>query len=183
MEDKRIVELYLARDELAVSATHEKYGTLLLSIAGKILGDNAAAEECLNDAYLALWNSVPREEPINLRAYACKVVRNLAFKRLGFELAEKRSVRSKVPLEELEAALSDGEAYAAFEEVDFSILVNGFLHELKPESRKVFLKRYFFFDTVPEIACDLGISESKVKSLLFRARNKFKGYVRKEVIQ
>lgn len=183
MEDKRIVELYFARDELAVSATQEKYGTLLKSIAIKILGESESAEECLNDVYLALWNSVPPESPENLRAYSCKIVRNFAFKRLRYDLAEKRSVHSQVPLDELEAALSDGTAHNAFEDTDFSITVNEFLGELKPESRKVFLKRYFFFDTVPEIAHDLGISESKVKSLLFRARSKFKSHIKKEAKQ
>ena len=181
MEDKKIVELYFARDELAVSATQEKYGTLLLSIAVRILGDNACAEECLNDAYLAFWNSVPPESPENLRAYCCKIVRNLSFKRLEYNLAGKRSMRSEVPLDELEMSLCDGAAQEAFEDVDFSILVNGFLGELKPDARKIFLKRYFLFDTVPEIAHDLGISESKVKSLLFRARKKFKSYIQKEV--
>lgn len=184
MEDKKIVELYFARDELAVTATQEKYGTLLKSLAVKILGDSESAEECLNDAYLALWSSIPPESPENLRAYSCKIVRNLAFKRLRYSLAEKRSVHSEVPLDELEASLSDGASQDAFSDVDFSILLNEFLGELKPESRKVFLKRYFFFDTVPEIAHDLGISESKVKSLLFRARSKFKSHIlKKEVMQ
>ena len=181
MDDKRIVELYFARDELAVSATREKYGTLLRSIAVKILGESGATEECLNDVYLALWNSIPPESPENLRAYSCKIVRNLAFKSLRYDLAEKRSVHSQVSLDELEASLSDGASQDAFENVDFSISINEFLGELKPQSRKVFLKRYFFFDTVPEIARDLGMSESKVKSLLFRARNKFKSHIlRKE---
>lgn len=183
MEDKRIVELYFARDELAISATQEKYGTLLKSIAMKILGESEAVEECLNDVYLSLWNSVPPESPENLRAYSCKIVRNLAFNRLRYNLAEKRSTYAEVPLDELEAALSDGTAQGVFEDIDFSILVNEFLGELKPESRKVFLKRYFFFDTVPEIAHDLGISESKVKSLLFRARSKFKSHILKREVK
>lgn len=180
LEDKRIVELYFARDELAVSATREKYGTLLKSIAMKILGESESAEECLNDVYLALWNSIPSESPENLRAYSCKIVRNLAFKRLRYDLAEKRSAHAEVSLDELEASLSDGASQKSFDDVDFSILINEFLVELKPESRKVFLKRYFFFDTVPEIAQDLGISESKVKSLLFRARGKFKSHILKK---
>ena len=180
LEDKRIVELYFARDELAVSATQEKYGTLLKSIAMKILGESESAEECLNDVYLALWNSMPSESPENLRAYSCKIVRNLAFKRLRYDLAEKRSAHAEVSLDELEVSLSDGASQKSFDDVDFSILINEFLVELKPQSRKVFLKRYFFFDTVPEIAQDLGISESKVKSLLFRARGKFKSHILKK---
>ncbi len=177
MEDKQIIELYFARDELAVSATQEKYGSLLNGIATKILGESQAAEECTNDAYLSLWRTIPPESPDNLRAYSCKIVRNTAFNRLRYDLAEKRSSHAGVSLDELEETLSDGISPQAFENVDFKIVVNEFLEGLRPEARKVFLKRYFFLDTIPQIAADMGISESKVKSLLFRARSKFKSHI------
>lgn len=177
VEDKQIIELYFARDELAVSATQEKYGGLLSGIALKILGESQAAEECINDAYLSLWRTIPPESPDNLRAYSCKIVRNTAFNQLRYNLAEKRSVHAEISLDELEETLSDGISPQAFENVDFKIVVNEFLEGLKPEARKVFLKRYFFLDTVPQIAADMGISESKVKSLLFRARARFKSHI------
>lgn len=177
VEDKQIIELYFARDELAVSATQEKYGGLLSGIALKILGESQAAEECINDAYLSLWRTIPPESPDNLRAYSCKIVRNTAFNQLRYNLAEKRSVHAEISLDELEETLSDGISPQAFENVDFKIVVNEFLEGLKPEARKVFLKRYFFLDTVPQIAADMGISESKVKSLLFRTRARFKSHI------
>lgn len=177
VEDKQIIELYFARDELAVSATQEKYGGLLSGIALKILGESQAAEECINDVYLSLWRTIPPESPDNLRAYSCKIVRNTAFNQLRYSLAEKRSVHAEISLDELEETLSDGISPQAFENVDFKIVVNEFLEGLKPEARKVFLKRYFFLDTVPQIAADMGISESKVKSLLFRARARFKSHI------
>lgn len=177
VEDKQIIELYFARDELAVSATQEKYGSLLSGIALKILGESQAAEECINDVYLSLWRTIPPESPDNLRAYSCKIVRNTAFNQLRYNLAEKRSVHAEISLDELEETLSDGISPQAFENVDFKIVVNEFLEGLKPEARKVFLKRYFFLDTVPQIAADMGISESKVKSLLFRARARFKSHI------
>lgn len=180
MEDEKIVELYFARDELAVSATQEKYGALLLSVSQKILREQSDAEECLNDAYLGIWDSIPPERPQSLIAYCCKVVRNLSFKRLEYNLAEKRSSHSAVPLDELEASLSDGDDIKAYENVDFSIVVNDFLQSLKPEMRIAFMKRYYFMDTVPEIAADLGVSESKVKSMLLRARKKYKSYLKGE---
>lgn len=179
MEDEKIVELYFARDELAVSATQEKYGALLLSVSRKILGQ-CDAEECLNDAYLGIWDSIPPERPLSLGAYCCKVVRNLSFKRLEYNLAEKRSPKSAVPLDELEASLSGGEDFKAYENIDFSIAVNDFLQSLKPEMRMVFMKRYYFADTVPEISADLGISESKVKSMLLRARKKYLSFLKGE---
>lgn len=177
VEDKQIIELYFARDELAASATQEKYGGLLSGIALKILGESQAAEECINDAYLSLWRTIPPESPDNLRAYSCKIVRNTAFNQLRYSLAEKRSVHAEISLDELEETLSDGISPQAFENVDFKIVVNEFLEGLKPEARKVFLKRYFFLDTVPQIAADMGISESKVKSLLFRTRARFKSHI------
>lgn len=177
VEDKQIIELYFARDELAVSATQEKYGGLLSGIALKILGESQAAEECINDVYLSLWRTIPPESPDNLRAYSCKIVRNTAFNQLRYSLAEKRSVHAEISLDELEETLSDGISPQAFENVDFKIVVNEFLEGLKPEARKVFLKRYFFLDTVPQIAADMGISESKVKSLLFRTRARFKSHI------
>lgn len=177
VEDKQIIELYFARDELAASATQEKYGGLLSGIALKILGESQAAEECINDAYLSLWRTIPPESPDNLRAYSCKIVRNTAFNQLRYNLAEKRSVHAEISLDELEETLSDGISPQAFENVDFKIVVNEFLEGLKPEARKVFLKRYFFLDTVPQIAADMGISESKVKSLLFRTRARFKSHI------
>ena len=177
MEDKQIIELYFARDELAVSATQEKYGGLLSGIALKILGESQAAEECINDVYLSLWRTIPPESPDNLRAYSCKIVRNTAFNQLRYNLAEKRLVHAEISLDELEETLSDGISPQAFENVDFKIVVNEFLEGLKPEARKVFLKRYFFLDTVPQIAADMGISESKVKSLLFRTRARFKSHI------
>ena len=174
MEDEKIVELYLQRSEFAIEATQQSYGNLLITVAKKITKSDDDAAECLNDALLNLWNNIPPARPQNLRAYSCKVVRNLAFKRLTYKLAEKRSVNSELPLDELEAVLPDGDADAQFQDIDFSLLLDRFLRGLKPESRVVFLKRYFFMDTVPEIAKDLKMSESKVNSLLWRARNKLK---------
>lgn len=177
MEDKKIVELYFSRSEFAITATQEKYGALLLGLAKKITGSEVDAEECVNDALLGLWNSIPPAEPENLRAYVCKVVRNLSLKRLSYNLAEKRSANVEMPLSELEEVLPDGAARDALDMVDFGLLLNGFLAELKPEARMIFTQRYFFFDTIPEIAEDLGVSQNKVKSSLRRTRNKFKNYL------
>lgn len=177
MEDAKIVELYFARDELAVSATREKYGRLLYSLAERILGEKQDAEECLDDTLLALWNAIPPEKPESLKAYSCKTVRNLSFGRLSRNLAKKRAANSGVPLDELEASLSDGLSQARFSDAEFGIVLNSFLGKLRPTARAVFLKRYFFFDTVPEIARDLGMKDERVKSLLFRTKKKFIGFI------
>lgn len=177
MEDKKILELYLSRSEIAITATQEKYGGLILGLAKKITGSEVDAEECVNDALLGLWNSIPPAKPENLRAYACKVVRNLSLKRLSYNLAEKRSVNAGIPLDELEEVLPDGAARDALDRVDFMEFLDGFLAGLRPEARMIFVQRYFFFDSIPEIAEDSGFSENKVKSSLKRTRSRFKNYL------
>ena len=180
MEDEKIVGLFLARNELALSAAEQKYGKLLISVSRRVLGSEEDAAECLNDALLALWSRIPPESPRDLRAYACKIIRNISFDRLKRSLAQKRSKASEAPLDELEASLSGGEDFKEYENIDFSIAVNGFLQSLKPEMRVVFMKRYYFADTVPEISADLGLSESKVKSMLLRARKKYLSFLKGE---
>ena len=180
MEDKRIIELFFERNESALAQVSDKYGALMRSVAQKIVGSESDAEECLNDALMNLWQNIPPSEPKSIRAYACKVVRNLALKRLTYNLAGKRSQNQELPLDELEAVLYDDASGEAFADVDFSMLLDSFLRTLTPQARVVFLKRYFFMDTVPEIARDLGMSESKVKSLLWRARNKLRNTIYKE---
>lgn len=180
MEDSKIVGMFLERDELAIEAAQEKYGGLCLGLARRILGSDSDAEECVNDTLLGLWNSIPPAEPDNLRAYICKTVRNLSFKRLTFKLAEKRSVNFEVPLSELETVLPDGAARDAFDRVDFALFLEEFLKGITPEARAVFIRRYFFFDSPSDIAADMGISESKVKSSLWRTRNKFKSWLKEK---
>ena len=180
MEDEKIIGLYFARDELAITETQKKYGTLLFGIAKRILGADIDAEECLNDALLGTWNSIPPAAPDNLRAYVCKIVRNLSIKRLDYNLAEKRSVNSELSLDELEAVLPDGAALEELERIDLSILLDGFLRTLTTETRAVFVRRYFFFDSIPDIAADLGLSKSNVKTSLWRTRNKFKEYLQEK---
>ncbi len=180
MDDERIVGLFLSRDEAAIEAVREKYGVLMFGVAKKITGSEADAEECVNDALLNLWRNIPPAVPRNLRAYSCQVIRNLAFKRLTYSLAKKRSVNSSVAFDGFEAVIFDGEAEARLENVDFSVLLDGFLRSLGTQSRVVFMKRYFFMDSIDEIARDLNMSQSKVKSLLWRARNKLKNSIYRE---
>ena len=180
MEDEEIVGLFISRDENALRAVDEKYGLLLLSVAKKITCNDGDARECFDDALLNLWNNIPPAHPDNLRAYSCQVIRNVAFKRLTYSLSQKRNVNSAVALNELEAAMSDPRAEERLKDVDFKLFLEDFLRSLSAESRVVFMKRYFFADSVCEIANDLKMSESKVKSLLFRARKKLKKRILKE---
>lgn len=178
MDDERIIGLYRERDENAIRLTEERYGAVLLKTAREIVG-SADADECLNDALLSLWQSIPPAEPKSLRSYACKVIRNLAIKRLEYSLAQKRSQNANTPLDELEAVISDTGAEERYSDIEFRDSLEAFLKKLSREARTVFLKRYFFCDSVPEIAHDLGISESKVNSLLHRTRKRLRAFYEK----
>ena len=174
MEDERIIELFNCRNECAVSAVEEKYGRLLFGVAKRLLRFDRDAEECLNDALLAMWETIPPERPDSLRAYALRFVRNISLDRLKYDLADKRSRDLAVPLSEFESILPDSDT---LEQVDFSMLLDDFLSTLTKEARVIFVRRYVFFDTVVDISRDLGITQSKVKSSLMRTRKRFKSYM------
>lgn len=181
MEDAELIALYLARDEQAIRETEQKYGKLCFRLAHNVLGNNEDAEECVNDAYLGVWNRIPPTRPADFTAFLCKIVRNLSLKKLDFNLAEKRNRELTVSLSELEALLPDGCA-PEWECEDLGRLLSDFLRQETEDARRVFLRRYYFFDSVGEIARRYSFSESKVKSMLFHTRNRLRRYLRKEGI-
>lgn len=177
MDDSEIVSLFMKRDENAISETLKKYRGLCFGIAKNILRSETEAEECLSDAMMALWSSIPPQSPENFRAYLCRIVRNQALTRLDYLTADKRLMRSEVSLSEFEEFLPDGAARDALEKAEFTVLLDGFLSKLRTEERKIFVRRYFFCDTVKEISEHFKISESKTKSMLMRTRKKLKEYL------
>ncbi len=174
MDDSRIIDLYLGRNEEAIKQTEIKFSKLCHGIAIGILSNTADAEECVNDTYLGVWNSIPPEKPKNLRAYVAKIARNLSLKRLEYNTADKRSGIA-VDLSELEGVLADHET--VMNEEDIGHLINEFLKSEKEDARNVFLRKYWFFDSVESIAARYGFSESKVKSTLFHARVRLRKYL------
>lgn len=181
MEDAKILALYWERDERAVSETKRKYGALCHSIALRLLGSEDGAEECVNDALLALWNAIPPEKPEPLAAFAGKITRNLAMKRLTRERAAKRSGIT-VSFSELDgcipAAFTVEDALA---EKELTRAIDAFLRTQSREDRNLFLRRYWFFDSIGELGQRFGMSQSKVKSRLQRLREKLKVYLEKEL--
>ena len=177
MEDERIIGLFEQRDERAVSEVKDKYGAVLLAVSKRILHSDSDAEECLSDALMSLWQHIPPERPECLRAYALKLMRNQSLKKLRYNSTVKRSADSTVPFDGIEAVLADKKALDAIESVDLTILLNGFLDTLKPEARVIFIKRYFFCESVSDIADAHMCSESKVKTTLMRTREKLRKYL------
>ena len=183
IEDNDIIELFIARDESAVVEVREKYGGLCYSIAYNVLHNEEDAEECVSDLYISLWNAIPPTVPINLKAYVCKVVRNISLLRLRYNEAGKRNSKLSMPLTEIEGTIEGSEdadpALTTVEEGKAGKLISEFLRQQKSEQREVFIRRYWFMDSIKQIAMDYSFSESKVKSMLFRTRSKLKKYLKR----
>lgn len=183
MDDHRIVELFFARDERAIKETDAKYGRLCHSIAYNILSNHEDSEECVNDTYVGLWNGIPPARPGNFMAFVCKIARNLALKRLAFLKREKRSADVLLSLDELEAVLPDERLAPDVSEEQLGRLISQFLRGQKENARNVFIRKYYFFDSVEEIARRYSFTESKVKNMLFHTRRKLKDYLAKEGVE
>lgn len=181
MEDQAIITLFFDRSEQAISELSNKYGRLCCKIAGNILHNSLDTEECVNDTYLSVWNSVPPQQPNPLMTYVCSITRNLALKKYHASAAVKRNSYYDVALEELETCLSVPDtAETAFSAKELAELLNRFLGALDRENRVIFLRRYWYADSVSAIAIRLRMSENQVSVRLHRIRKKLKAYLRKE---
>lgn len=180
MDETQIIDLYFARNEQAIKETQAQYGKQMYAIAYRIVNNHEDSEECVNDAYVGLWNAIPPHKPGSLLAFACKITRNLSLKRFRYLTREKRSVDLTTSFDELEAVLPDERFVPGASDEDIGKLISQFLREQKEEVRYVFIRKYFFFDPIKEIAKNCSITESKVKNLLFHARKDLKEYLRKE---
>ena len=180
MDDESIIELYFGRDEQAIRETAAKYGGLCFRVANNILGCREDAEESVNDAYLAVWNAIPPAKPDSLRAFICKVVRNRALKRLEYNTAKKRLSGALVPFAELEEMITDGSPPPDVSAEELGKLIGIFLNTQSADARCVFVRRYWCFDKVSDIAKRYSFGESKVKTLLSRTRKRLKEFLIKE---
>jgi RNA polymerase sigma-70 factor (ECF subfamily) len=185
MDDKEIIEQFWMRSESAIVAVGDKYSKYCRVIATNILGNAEDAEEVLNDTYNRIWNAIPPERPNNLRAFIGRIARNLSFDRLEKEKAKKRGGgQFDVILSELEECISDSRN--SFDELAESEAItaamNTFLSEQKGENRRVFVRRYWRAASIEDIAVDFGMSVGKVKTILFRMRNKLRKHLESEGI-
>lgn len=184
MEDSRIIDLYFERSEEAITRTAEKYGRLCRSIALRIVGSYEDAQECENDTYVAAWNAMPPIRPHILSAFLSRISRNIALNRYEYNKAGKRNSQFDLVLDELEECLASSysveDTYIAGEVAG---MINAFLEKMKTETRVMFVRRYYYADSVKEIAERLAVSESKVKTTLFRVRQELKDYLEAQGVQ
>lgn len=179
MEDRAIVQLFWDRSEEALRAAEKKYGRLCRRVAYNILNSFADAEECVNDAYLGIWNAIPPARPEPLGAYLCKIVRNLALSRYHADHALKRGGGNyDVAFEELgECLASEGGVEDELGQRELVELVEGFLDRLSLEDRVLFLGRYWFAEGYAAIAARTGLSEKNISVRLTRLRKRLRRYL------
>ena len=182
MEDEKIIELYWQRSPQAIDETSRKYGAYCMRLSMNILMNREDSEENVNDTYLRVWNAIPPQRPQFFAAFLGRIARNLALNRWEKCSAGKRG-GGQIPLalEELAQCVpAPDHVERAAENQALTELLDAFLGGLPSETRKIFLQRYWYLCSVKEIAEDLGIGESKVKTTLFRTRNKLKQHLEKE---
>ena len=182
MEDSKIVELYWQRNESAISATQEKYGKYLSKIAYNILADIEDSKESVSDTYLRAWYSIPPHKPVRLSAFLAKITRQISI-----DIYRKRTSKKRIgseyslSLEELfDCASPDGNPEKEIDASELSGAISSFVSSLPSETANIFICRYFYFDSVRDIATYTGSSESKIKSILYRTRLDLKKHLEKE---
>lgn len=184
MDDTRIIALYFQRNEDAIVQTDAKYGGYCFSIARNILYSPEDAGEAVNDTWLAAWNAIPPHTPHRLSAFLGKITRRISINRFLSACADKRG-GGEVPLalEELSECIpSPMDVEKELEEAELNRMLNSFVRALPETERRVFVLRYWYMESVDNIAQRFGFSQSKVKSMLFRTRNKLRTELQKEGI-
>ena len=179
MDDAQIVQLYWDRNEQAIHATSDKYGNYCTSIAKNILGSQEDAEECVNDTYLNAWNAMPPHRPSILSTFLGKITRNLSFNRYKHNTADKRG-GGEMPavLEELSDLVSGKDnVEQAFDQKELTKAIDTFLDGLSPKKRSIFVSRYWYTDSISEIAVRHNMSDGAVSKALNRIRLKLHNYL------
>ena len=182
MEDGQIIQLYWDREEQAIRETEMKYGHRLGGMAYRIVNTHEDAQECVSDTYLTAWNTIPPQRPEFLFAYLAKICRNLCFGRLDWMNAAKRKAEVVALTREMELCIPDRRLEDKIEGQALGEALNRFLGIISRENRMIFLRRYWFADSIEEIAHRYGMGISKVKTSLHRTRNKLSAFLAKEGI-
>ena len=181
MTDLEIVALYWKRSEEAIVCTIQKYGRYLLRLALNILHIHEEAEECVNETYLSAWNQMPPDKPEKLLPYLGRISRCLALNRYDYLTAQKRSADFTVQLSELADILSTPDTpQQQCERAELAAVISDFLRSQNEEDRNLFVRRYWYSDSIRDISAQYGLRENTVKSRLLRTRQRLKAYLEKE---
>ncbi|NLZ45278.1 MAG: sigma-70 family RNA polymerase sigma factor [Clostridiales bacterium] len=180
LHDSKIIDLFYERSDDAIVELSKKYGPVCRKVASNILNNNLDVEECVNDAFLGAWNTIPPQKPDPLLTYVCRIVRNLSIKKYHVNTCAKRNSFYDSALDELEeclASTTNVETELAAKEL--TGLLDSFLDTLNKENRMMFTRRYWYSDSVSDIATGFQLSNNTVTVRLFRIREKLRVYLRK----
>lgn len=176
-----MISLFFERSEQAIAELDRKYGAAVRRTVSNILPDRADVEECVNDAYFAVWNTVPPNSPDPMISYVCRIARNIAVNRYYSNSAEKRGGNYSVALDELEESIPSGVSVeSAYDAKELTEAINRFLAGISKDDRVLFVRRYWYADPVNKIAADTGSNPDRISVRLFRIREKLKKKLRKE---
>ena len=182
MTDESIVALFFERSETAIKSASEKYERYLTKIALNVLHLREDAEECVNDTYYTAWNQIPPDRPKKLLPYLGRITRCLALNRHDYLTAQKRNAEFTKQLDELAECLSMHDTTESqYENGELSAVISTFLRTIDSEKRNIFIRRYWFSDSIADIAKRFALSESNVKSILLRVRKRLAKYLEREV--
>lgn len=182
VDDAKIIDLFWVRSEDAIAQTDVIYGRKLNALANKILLNREDAEESVNDTYMQTWDSIPPHRPKYFFAFLASICRHLSLNKLDWKMASKRNAEVVSLTEEMEQCIPDTSHERTIEAKELGRILDGFLESLPKDSRLVFLRRYWYVDTIAEIAQRYGMTESKVKMQLRRTKDKLRTYLEKEGI-
>ena len=181
MEDSRIIDLFYERSEQAIAELDQKYGAAVKKTAANILSDRLDVEECVNDTYLVTWNTIPPQRPNPLVSYVCRIARNIAVNRYHANTAEKRNRNYDLVLDELEECIPSGfNLESEYEARELTEAINRFLTTLNGQDRFLFVRRYWYADSVSDLAEMTETSVNRTSVRLFRLREKLKNKLKKE---
>lgn len=181
MDDNRIIDLFFERSDKAIAELAKKYDTLCKSIAMNILGNELDTEECVNDAYLAVWNTIPPQRPEQLTSYLCRITRNLAIKKYHSNTAKKRNSTYDVSLDEFAECIPSNLSIENETDANTTAeLINKFLETLDEQNRIIFVRRYWFSDSITDLSIMFNKSEHYISVRLHRIRKSLKKYLEKE---
>lgn len=181
LEDNKIIALFFRRDQQAIAELATKHGKSIYRTANNILGSARDTEECVNDTYLAAWNSIPPQSPAPLVTYVCKIARNLAVSRFHANTAIKRNGYYDAALDELEDCIPALETIETqYDAKELSAAISAFLDTLSYDDRFMFVRRYWYADAVSAIAGMMKLSSHRVSVRLFRIRERLERYLMKE---
>lgn len=181
MDDRKIINLFFERSEKAIVELSNKYGSVCRKVSMNVLNNHRDVEECVNDAYLGVWNTIPPEKPNPLLAFVCRIVRNISINRYKKNTSQKRKGNYDLCLEELQNCITtQGSIEEDLEETELSSYIDEFLDSLTQINRMLFVRRFWFMDSYEDIAKASGLKEGAIRTRLSRIKADLKKYLEKK---